>query len=285
MDISGKTLLPERQLREQVIELAQQARKQLPDKASFKDIERSFGLQLCEDHLPMDKDGAYIEDGSKIIINSKMTSDERRQFTVYHELVHHLIREDEDLYSYLHDTYEDTNDFDRTIELVCNIGAAELILPRDKVRKLIESQGFSLDLIPQLCRQGCVSGPAALIQLVQCAPNHCYGVVCDYGMPPNTANTSQRAFIQAQQINTLYILYAIWSPSAKYAIARFTQIPKNHLLMQALTEDNLIKSKDRIPFKSGTDWQVPAEAICFRGKVYGLFNVTPPPNPQQIRLL
>ena len=285
MDVSGKTLLSDRQLREQVIELVQHASRHLPDNASFDDIERIFGLHVCEDHLPLDKDGSYIEDGSKIIVNRNVTSDERRQFTVYHELAHFLIREDEDLYSYLHDAYVDTNDFDRTIELVCNIGAAEFILPRDGVRELIETQGFSLSLAPQLCQKGCVSGPAALIQLVQCAPNRCYGVICDYGIPPNSAIANQQAFFQAQQINALYILYAIWSPSARYSIARFTPIQKNHLLVQALSEDSLIKGKDRIPFKSGADWRVPAEAICFRGKVYGLFNVSPPPNPRQLRLL
>jgi len=285
MDISGKTLLSDRQLREQVIKLTQQTRKQLPGQASFTDIERCFGIQIYEDTLPMDKDGAYIEDGFKIIINNHVTSDERRQFTVYHELVHHLIREDEDLYTYLHDTYEDTYDFDRTIELLCNIGAAELILPRDSVRKLIETQGFTIGLVTQLCEQRCVSGPASMIQLVQNAPNRCYGVICDFGIPPNSRIVNQHSFIRTQQTNILYILYTMWSPSEKYSLARFTQIPENHLLTQALKEDSLVKGKDRIPFRSGTDWQVPVEAICFRGKVYGIFNVSPPPNHQQFRLL
>ena len=258
MNISGRTLFSERQLREQVIKLAQEASSQLPDQASFVDIDRTFGLQVCIGELPRDKGGAYIEEERKIIINSTVTSDERRQFTAYHELVHHLIREDDELYSYLHDAYEDSRDFDRTIELVCNIGAAELLLPREKVGSLFETKGFSLELVPQLCQQGCVSGPAALIQLVQCAPNHCYGVVCDFGIPPNSENANQQAFIRTQQINTLYTLYTIWSPSAKYPIARFTKIPKNHMLMQSRVDDCLIKGKDRIPFRSGTDWQVPS---------------------------
>jgi len=285
MDISGRTLLSERQLREQVINLAQVASNRLPNQASLADIERNFGLQVCIGDLPVDKDGAYIEEYSKIIINNNITSDERRQFTAYHELVHHLIRQDEDLYSYLHNAYENTKDFDRTIELICNIGAAELILPQYMVRNLIETEGFSLEAVSKLCHQDCVSGPAALIQLVQYAPNNCYGVVCEFGIPPISENAKQQTFFQQRKANSLYILYAIWSPSAKYSIARFTPIPKDHLLMQAKLANKLIKGKDRIPFRSGTDWQVPAEVNCFRGKVYGLFNVTPTPNPQQIRLL
>jgi Zn-dependent peptidase ImmA (M78 family) len=278
-------LRSERQLREQVIQIVQRASKQLPRQASFADIEHTFGIQICDDKLPLDKDGAYIARDPRIIINSRVSSDERRQFTVYHELSHHLIREDDELYSYLHDAYVDTNDFERAIELVCNIGAAEFILPRDKVRELIGDQGFSLDLVTKICQQELVSGPAVLIQLVQNAPNQCYGVVCDYGIPPFSLNVNQKNFIPNQQTTTLYILYAIWSPAIKYSIARFTLIPKDHLLMQASLEESLIKGKDKIPFRSGTDWQVPAEVMCFRGKVYGLFNVSPPPDPQQLRLL
>jgi hypothetical protein len=283
--VSIDTLLSDWDLREHVIKLVQSARTKLPANVSSDDIEQRFGVDICEEVLPMDKDGAYIESESKIVININITSVERRQFTLFHELVHHLIRGDGDLYSYLHDTYEDTNDFDRTIELICNIGAAEFILPRSKVRNLIEFQGFSINLVPQLCYQELVSGPAALIQLIQNAPNSCYGVICDYGIPPNSTNSNQHSFIRGQQERTLYILYSMWSPSAKYSLARLTQIPKDHLLMRVLSEDRMIEGIERIPFRSGTDWKVPAEAIYFRGKVYGIFNVKPPPSNLQLRLL
>jgi len=285
MDMTGKTLISERQLREQVIIFVRKASNRLPDQASYKDIERIFGLQVCIADLPLDKDGAYIAEESKIIINSTVTSNERRHFTVYHELVHHLVRGDGELYSYLHDAYEDSSNFDQTIELICNIGAAEIILPREKVRNLIESEVFSIELVQKLCHQENVSGPVALIQLVQNAPNRCYGVVCDHGSLPFSVNASQKAFVHKQQNKTLYILYAIWSPSVKYSLARFTPIPKEHMLNQALTEEKLIKTKDNIPFRSGRNWQVPAEAIRFRGKVYGLFHVSPPTPLQQLRLL
>ena len=74
-------------------------------------------MRQAEDALALlpDKDGAYIEDESKIIISSNLTSEERQRFTIFHELTHHLVREDDELYSYLHDAYEDSNDFDRTI--------------------------------------------------------------------------------------------------------------------------------------------------------------------------
>jgi len=280
-----ETLVSDRQLREQVIKLVQTACQKLPRYPSISDIESFFPLQVHEDNLPANKDGAYIEQESKIVINKLVTSEERRQFTLYHELVHYLIRLDNDLYSYLHDAYPKTTDFDRTIELVCNIGAAELILPRENVRSLIDQKGFSLSLLLDLCQLRPVSGPAALIQLVQYAPNRCYGVICEHGILPISANANQKAFVDQSPTDTLYILYAIWSPSSQYPIARFTRISKDHILFMNLSNQTIIKGKDRIPFRSGKNWQVPCEVCFFRNNVYGLFHATPPPNVQQPRLL
>ncbi len=280
-----QNLFSDRQLREQVIKLVHTACQGLPRNPSISDIESRFPLRVHEENLPPDKDGAYIEEESKIVINKLVASEERRQFTLYHELVHYLIRLDDDLYSYLHDAYPKTSDFDRTIELICNVGAAELILPREHVRGLIDENGFSLNLLFDLCQSHLVSGPAALIQLVQCAPNQCYGVICEHGILPTSPNVNQKAFFDQSPVNTLYILYAIWSPSAQYPIARFTRIPKDHILFMHLSNQIIVKGKDRIPFRSGKNWQVPCEVSSFRNNVYGLFHVTPPPNIRQPSLL
>lgn len=276
--------LSDRQIRERVINLVHVACHQLPRNPTASHIESQFSLQVYDASLPADKDGAYVEQESKIIINNRITSTERRQFTIYHELVHHLIRLDDDLYSYLHDAYSDSDDFERTIETICNIGAAELILPRDDVRNLVEKSGFSLGLLPELCHSGTVSGPAALIQLVECAPNQCYGIICENGIVPSAGYNDQPSFIDQEQTKTLYILYATWSPAVKYPIARFTRIPKDHLLATGTSGQSIVKGIARIPFRSGTNWQTPCEVCSFRNNIYGLFHVTAPPNPEQPRL-
>lgn len=276
--------LSDRQLRDQVINLVLIARGKLPNNPSASDIETCYSLQVNEESMPLDKEGAYIEDKAKIIINKLIKSEERRRFTLFHELVHHLIRLDGDLYSYLHEIYTDDAIFDRTIELLCNIGAAEFILPREQVREVIENEGFSLQLLLKFCEERKVSGPAALIQLIQCAPNKCYGVVCEYGLSATSNSVPQPAFVQQSTGQHLYILQAMWSPSAEYPIARFTRIPDDHILANGLLSKEAIRGVDRIPFRSGKDWRVPCEVQFFRQNVYGIFHASSPPNPMQPRL-
>jgi len=276
--------LSDRQIRERVIMLVQGACHGLPKNPAISDIESHFGLHVRHESLPVDKDGAYIEADSKIIVNNRIKSKERRQFTLYHELVHYLIRLDDDLYSYLHDAYSDSDDFDRTIETLCNIGAAELIIPRQDVRDLIEKKGFSLGILAQICELGPISGPSALIQLVECAPNKCYGVVCENGPLTSSINVNQAAFVDPEPASGLYIIYAAWSPSVQYLLARFTRIAKDHLLFRALSSPGIVKGIARIPFRSGANWQVPCEVCLFRDNIYGLFHITAPPNTQQPKL-
>lgn len=278
-------LISERELRERVLALVDSARSQLPAGAAPERAAQHFGLQVRSGDLPIRQDGAYLEDSRTIVINRIVTSKERRRFTFYHELVHHIIRQVDDLYSYLHEAYAEPARFESVIELLCNVGAAEFIIPRDQVRGLIELEAFTLTHLPRLCTNRAVSAPAALIQLVQCAPHRCYGVVCKVGVPPTSTLNAQQALMPKPTNPSLYILYATWSPSARYSIARYTSLPSDHLLSQAYQDRGFISGEDRIPFRSGIDWRVPCETMYFRGKCYGVFNANPPPNPDQPRLL
>lgn len=277
--------LSDQQLRERVIELVHHARQQLPERPTHADIEGVFGLQIREHKFPLQKDGAYLADERKIVLNSLVASPERRQFTLYHELMHHLLREDDELYGYLHEAYEDSEIFDQTIEFICNMGSAEFILPREFVRSMVEAEGFSLKLLPKLCENGFVSGPAALIQLIQNAPHRCFGVVCEFGLSPVKLAPNQASFVKSGSSEHLYILYATWSQAEKkYKLARWTVIPQGHLLSKVYESQGFAESEDIIPFQSGNVWSVPCQILFFRGKVYGIFNITPPVSPLQLHL-
>lgn len=277
-------LLSERELRERVIDLAEKARVQIPPGPSPEEAAQHFGLQVRLGDLPNGQDGAYLEGSKTIVVNRAASSKERRNFTCSHELVHYLIRQEDDLYSYLHETYSDAGQFEGIIELLCNIGAAELIIPRERVRALIEAEGFALAHLPRLCTNQDASAPAGLIQLVQCAPHPCYAVACEFGPPPTQHHEGQSSFIPRRVNSALYILFAVWSPSARYKIARGTVIRDDHLLNQAYQQEGYLSGEGAIPFRSGTEWSVRCEAMYFRGRAYGIFNEKQPPAAGQPRL-
>lgn len=276
-------LISERQLREGVVSEARRTRDRFPLAVAPTDLMTSLHLQLKEADLPDGKDGAYIENERTILINRKIKSTERRTFTLYHEITHHLIRNEPQLYSELHEFTSDNDAFDRTLEVLCNVGAAEFLLPGEYVRETIQTKGFALELLKIFCEDRGASIPAAAIQLAQYASHDCYIVVCELGgMPGSFAQT--QLIPSADLGNSLFIMYTAASMSAKYSIARFTVIPKNHLIHNVHTGQSRLSGEDNIPFKSGKVWKVPCEAMYYKGRTIAIFNVTMPIDSHQLKL-
>lgn len=271
--------ISERHLREAVVAEVQRTRDRYSLHIRPVDLISDLQLQLREAELPQGKDGAYLEGEKTILINRKLRSGERRTFTLYHEITHHLIRAESNLYSELHD-FANGDNFDRVLEVLCNVGAAEFLLPGEYVREVIRSRGFSLGHLKSFCEDRGASIPAAAIQLAQYAAHHCYIVVCESGIAP--INSSATQLIPAKLNSpSLYIVYTATSTSAKYSIARYTVISKSHLIHEAHSKQTRLSGEDNIPFRSGKEWKVPCEAMYFKARTVAIFNVTQPMEPSQ----
>jgi Zn-dependent peptidase ImmA (M78 family) len=58
----------------------------------------------------------------------------RAEFTIYHEITHHLLDEDGEILEHFTDLLaNDSVAFDREIERCCDRGAAEFLMPRTRV--------------------------------------------------------------------------------------------------------------------------------------------------------
>lgn len=173
----------------------------------------------------------------------------------------------------------------KAIEDYCNIGAAEFLIPREDVRKVILEHGFSIMLIEKLDQLYPASKPAIAIQLAQCALHRCFVIICEYGIL-SQHNLQQKGLFGTSKpsVSQLYVLYSSSSPSNKYSIGRFVVIPKNHILQSCFRGQQPIREKASIPFRSDTIWETECEAFFYKGKVYAVFNVDPPP-PSNIHQL
>lgn len=289
------TIVNENQARQRVIELVRQTKTDLaiPSFVVYQGVNdptaQFLGIDIKEAPLPNNDDGQYIPANPPfltrplIILNPQMAEPERISFTFLHEICHHLIRQDEGLYSFLNE-FATGDSFTATIEKYCNIGAAEFLIPGNEVRSEIERSGFQITLLEHFDKLFPASKPAIAIQLAQYASHQCFIVVCAPGAPLKSNGDAPiflPDYISGQQI--LYVMYSSSSPSNKYTIGRYVQIPKNHLITHAYETRNNTHGKALIPFRSRTNWECECDAFFYKGRVYASFNITPPSLPSKLQ--
>ena len=257
--------------------------------SNFDEVRSGLGLVVKEVPLPPKINGAI--EGRTILINSRIQNKERRQFTRFHEVVHHLINQDEELLSILHDaTWDQNNEYERQVERLCNIGAAEFLMPREEFTKLYKEKGFSVKLIPLAANHFGSSAIATTIQLAQVAPNSCITAICEYGLILNETARSQGHLIDEANRTPkpkLHVAYSASSPATKYWLARGTNIPDDHLINQAFLEVQHLEGESYVPFRSGNQMPCDCEALPDKDRVYVLFHLIPPlhPNPDQLTFI
>lgn len=245
---------------------------------NFEKIAKQFNLRL--ESKPLTTDGALAH--PTIILNSSVTSPYRRAFTFYHELTHHLINTDDDLISQIHECVGSVDD---TIERLCNIGAAEFLIPSQKVVEHIHENGLTASAVFDLARENNVSYLATAIQLVSYSPVDCYLVICQLqdAISSNAQSTLNLDFTVSSS-KELAIVHSFKSPKAKYSIARYTPIAKNHPIAQVYSSKKRFEGRALMPFRSQRQWEVNCDAVYIQDSVYAIFFEELPVSKYQLRL-
>lgn len=191
------------------------------------------------------RDGYYEPKSQRIIINqARMGWPPRLEFTIYHEIMHHLLERDGELLESLHEMLlkEDDNVLDRAREDACNAGAAEFLAPRKQVLEIMSSERLTVDLIEHIAGTFGTGLVASAIQVGRCAPVDCYVVICEKG-------PCQRL---PQYPVVFQVEYASWPRwQTRYPLARFSPISKDHLLHDVWTTGLPATDRTYIPFLSG----------------------------------
>ena len=249
---------------------------------TFDEICFGLGLDVKEGPLPPGTDGTH--EGKTICINSEIQNEERKRFTQFHEVTHYLIEKDGDLISQLHEyTWSQKTGYREPLETLCNIGAAEFLMPIKAFSRLYEEKGFNVKLIPVAARYFKSSIIATTIQLAQVAPNKCITSVFEYGLIPENTIKSQNQLFDMKYYSSKpkwHIVYSASSPAANRWLAKYTIFPDDHLINQAFSQAKMLEGESKIFFPS---WQESClcEALPDRNRVYALFHLTSPPNPNQ----
>lgn len=275
--------IPKEKLVRQVRELVRQEKLILKEKDlnNHSEIAHHYQLSIERTRLKPEHDGALADD--TVVLNNDGRSEERQNFTFYHEVTHHLIRQNDDLLSQIHDAIEEP---DSMIESLCNEGAAEFLVSREDIDGAVAALGFSTKTIPIICQKHIASALVVAFQMVTYARHHCYFVASE--LRPATIPTAQLTLDNSPLITSkecLVVTYSSKSPEAKYSISRDTEISYDHTIALAYKGQCRMVGLARLPFRSGKPMQAECDAMYFRGKVYAFFNVTPPLDiSKQIRL-
>lgn len=150
-----------------MIELAQLYRKAHAP-LSPERLAGGIGASLSYGRLPEGKFGAYVPEQKHILIDQD-SSPKRARFTLAHEVMHFLIQQDDDLLSDLHDVYQGI-ELERQLEALCNLGAAEMLLPGEIVDAALVKKGQSPKLVPELAGAYQVSEEVVIIALAAHGP-------------------------------------------------------------------------------------------------------------------
>ena len=280
-------LLSERQIREYVIKLVRDAVSKYASDAipTVDEILLGQGLDMKEGELPPYEDGALV--GNLIIINSEIQSEERKQFTRFHEITHHLINQDGEIISILHDaTWHQNDGYKTVIERLCNVGAAEFLMPCEEFRRFYKEKGFQAGLITEASHHFGSSTIATTIQLAQVAPYSCITAVCEYGLMPNQIKCQPNLFVDdsALPASQLHVVYSASSPTTKYKLAKYTVIPEGHPIYDAFFQSVTVEKESYIPFRSGKEMPCYCEALVYRDRIHVVFHIDPAPCVGQLEL-
>lgn len=246
---------------------------------------KELGIQVEYGSVGLGREGAAFADAIKLDPTAGVAA--RRNFTFYHEIVHHILRNYEELYSIINDQYQ-TDELFRTIkERLCNVGAAEFLLPRGVVTAAYEEHGFSVALIDLLSQPEVISRVAACAQLAFCAPHACIGVACRRIQVTEPSGGLAQDVPPARGDRTV-IDVAFSSSSMRYNCASGTFIARDHFLsaMFAMPHGERVSQRAAIPFKSGRQWSVECEAVRLGTQVFAFFHKDAPPTSvrDQLRL-
>ncbi|PZA06402.1 MULTISPECIES: ImmA/IrrE family metallo-endopeptidase [unclassified Meiothermus] len=233
-------------LRAKVRELARRYRKAnapLTPERLAKGIGASFEI------APIPTDGMFDFDRSRILI-AEGQSPKRQRFTLAHEVMHYLIRQDEDLLSDMHEEYTG-EEFEQTLEALCNLGAAEMLLPSENIAAILTKRGLRAKLIPELAETHQVSEEVAAIALTDQVP-HALAVIAG-GRPARVLFSSQGELFPTR-------------------LTKNAEIPQDHALALSLVtglpfqgEAPLLRQRRRFLL----------DTYAKGGRVYGIYR-TPP---------
>ncbi len=231
------------------------------------DLAQAIGASLEYGDLSFN-DGAFDPERRVVLLN-RASGRSRQRFTAAHEVTHALILEDDDLLSDLHDAYEG-EELETAIEVLCNVGAAAMLAPRQELEQLLERTGRRAISIPRISQAFGLSRPAACVAFTDVLEGRAIVAVL------RPRGRRQRRHLEVE--------FATKTDEMRYTLSPGITMPEDHPTTLALETDLPVCEQAFIPFRSGRRMPALVDAHPEGGYVYTVFSIaeTTSKEPQTI---
>jgi len=179
-------------------------------------------------------DGASFVDQGRIMY--RPTAGLRENFTICHELGHHLLRLDDNAMDWVYDK----DDPDDALETLCDKFAAALLVRNDLVDEIVAAHGFSADAVIALYDKTNASRHCCAIALIDRMPSKGFVAVID--------PTDNKVWVAARKGDT--------APSAY----RGQTVPEAHALRRLSDEQHHVRTKSWWPLGPNDRWDYYVDA-------------------------
>jgi Zn-dependent peptidase ImmA (M78 family) len=256
------------QYKDRIREIARAYRQKYPAMDNLGMLE---GIGATLRFTEMHNDGAFDPEHNVVFLNPKISL-ERQRFTLAHEISHALLLGDEDLLSDIHDDY-DGDDLENTIEVLCNVGAAAILVTPDLLERAL-SRGLSATSVINLMNWGGVSASVALVALAENTLEPAVFALCMPSRGQYKKNSSGETLpSENYPSRSLEVKFAPQSASMKYSLSTGTPIPFDHPIQAAFETSLPLEEISYLPFRSGKKMTARVSAYPEKNRVFAVFLV------------
>jgi uncharacterized protein DUF955 len=180
----------------------------------------------------------------------------RQNFSISHEIAHTLFP---DSYEMVRNRYRARDQFDpdRELEHLCDLGAAELLLPEDVFRVDLDLLGFGLLAVDPLRKRYEASREAVIRRMIQFATNVSAAVFLEHRLKPSeVAAQRQLSLVSSDEEPQpkLRIAYSVPSQNFDVFLPPHKSVPADSCAYRALASREVVFAREQ--------WEIPGLPEC-----------------------
>lgn len=208
-----------------------------------------IGIKILPADLPSSVDAIIVpsEDGRlRILLNRSITQHERQNFSICHEIAHTFFPDCAEFIRMRAQRHERA-DPEREVEVLCNLGASELLLPGDHFIGSLNEYGFSLRSVVPLSERFKASKTAIIIKMVSSGKRVCAVVFLEPGRRKSGDRWGD------DTTPKMRVVYTVPSSGFGYFIPRNKSVPDDSCVYVAVGTNEVTYGRE--------DWGIPGHPV------------------------